>query len=471
MRERVWLLGLLGLVLACGTRSRPSFVVLIADDQRWDGLGVVQRELGEEARSPWIETPQLDRLADEGVRFRHAFVVTSLCSPARASLLTGRYPHEHGILDNRSEFPADLPTYASALRGAGYRTGYVGKWHMGVQAGPRPGFDYSASYTGQGRYFDATFELDGERTGTTGFIDDVATDFAIEFIRAADEPFLLVLGFKAPHGPRESPPRLRELYVDERMRPPRSAEHRPPFLDQPAYAPDSAGRIAAGGPERSRRVEESHRENFRLIAALDENLGRLREALRELGRDERTVIVFTSDNGYLIEEHGLGGKRFAYEESIRVPLLVHDPRLRDALRGRALDELVLDIDLAPSLLSLAGEPIANEMQGRSWAPLLTSEAISWRDAFLYEYFFSPDFRAPPILALRTASAKLIRYPGHPAWTEVFDLAADPYERRNLAASRPELRAELEHRLELEASAVDYRVPEHAPPQLPLGEGS
>jgi arylsulfatase A-like enzyme len=436
MRERVWLLGLLGLVLACGTRSRPSFVVLIADDQRWDGLGVVQRELGEEARSPWIETPQLDRLADEGVRFRHAFVVTSLCSPARASLLTGRYPHEHGILDNRSEFPADLPTYASALRGAGYRTGYVGKWHMGVQAGPRPGFDYSASYTGQGRYFDATFELDGERTGTTGFIDDVATDFAIEFIRAADEPFLLVLGFKAPHGPRES-----------------------------------AGRIAAGGPERSRRVEEAHRENFRLIAALDENLGRLREALRELGRDERTVIVFTSDNGYLIEEHGLGGKRFAYEESIRVPLLVHDPRLRDALRGRALDELVLDIDLAPSLLSLAGEPIANEMQGRSWAPLLTSEAISWRDAFLYEYFFSPDFRAPPILALRTASAKLIRYPGHPAWTEVFDLAADPYERRNLAASRPELRAELEHRLELEASAVDYRVPEHAPPQLPLGEGS
>ena len=199
---------------------RPNFVIIFTDDQRWDAMGVVQREQGARGRFPWLQTPNMDRLAAEGVRFRNAFVINSLCSPSRASFLTGCYGHVNGIVNNHTAFSAASVTHAGLLRQAGYRTGYVGKWHMGVQRGPRPGFDFSASYVGQGRYVDNPFEVDGLETSTSGWIDDVAADYAVGFLREAkDRPFLLVVGFKSAHNPFDPPDRVKDAYAGALARP------------------------------------------------------------------------------------------------------------------------------------------------------------------------------------------------------------------------------------------------------------
>jgi len=173
--------------------SRPNFLFICTDDQRYDALGVVQREQGEQARFPWFQTPNLDRLAAEGVRFRNAFVTLSLCSPSRATFLTGRYSHLHGVANNFTAFPLTNVTWATELRKAGYQTAYIGKWHMDGQRGQRPGFDYSASFIGHARYLDAPFEINGAQTATKGWVDDVSTDYAINFIRQAKGKLLYVL--------------------------------------------------------------------------------------------------------------------------------------------------------------------------------------------------------------------------------------------------------------------------------------
>jgi N-acetylglucosamine-6-sulfatase len=213
------------LVFLCAKHSisvaqeRPNFVFIYTDDQRYDAIGIVQREQGKQARFPWINTPHTDRLATEGVRFRNAFVTTSLCSPSRAAFLTGRYNHANGIKNNTTSLPINTETYASLLRNAGYKTGYVGKWHMGSQV-ERPGFDYSASFKGQGQYFDCPIFVDGKETPSKGWVDDVSTDYALDFLRVHQkQPFALVLGFKTCHGPFESPERVATTYIDEKPRP------------------------------------------------------------------------------------------------------------------------------------------------------------------------------------------------------------------------------------------------------------
>src|SRR5262245_46790882 len=199
--------------------KRPNFVFVYTDDQRWDALGVVQREQGERGRFPWLKTPHMDRLAAEGVRFRNAFVVSSLCAPSRASFLTGCYGHVNGIVNNHTPFPVANVTHASLLKAAGYTTGYVGKWHMGRQSGQRPGFDFSASFIGQGQYFDCPIDVNGKATPSKGWVDDVSADYGIRFIKEnKDRPFLLVIGFKAAHGPFTPPPRHKELYDGELAR-------------------------------------------------------------------------------------------------------------------------------------------------------------------------------------------------------------------------------------------------------------
>jgi arylsulfatase A-like enzyme len=442
---------------------RPNFLFVYTDDQRWDALSVVQKEQGDRARFPWFRTPHMDRLAAEGVRFRNAFVVNSLCSPSRACFLTGRYSHLNGVANNHTAFPTDSVTHATLLRAAGYTTGYVGKWHMDGQTGPRPGFDYSASFIGQGRYVDCPFQLDGVATPTKGWVDDRATDFAIEFLkknRAA--PFALVVGFKACHGPFDPPERAKERFagVVAKPAPNRGAPaiYRGVAAEQ-AKPKAKAKAKAAPNPEAQRAGVSLN--YFRCISAADDNLGRLLAALDELGLAENTAVIFTSDNGYYLGEHGLGDKRSAYEESLRIPLLVRYPKL--AGKGRVVDEMALNIDLAPTLLDFAGVAVPKEMQGRSWRPLLEDRATDWRKAWFYEYFWERNYAIPTVLAVRTETAKLIRYPGHDEWTEVFDLKADPYETKNLAAdpAHKELRAQLEAEFERQQKAVGFRVPPYA----------
>jgi arylsulfatase A-like enzyme len=430
---------------------RPNFVFLYTDDQRWDALGVVQREHGDRGRFPWLRTPNMDRIAAEGVRFRNAFVVNSLCAPSRASFLTGCYGHVNGIVNNHTPFNEKNVTHASLLKAAGYTTAYIGKWHMDGQTGQRPGFDFSASFVGQGRYVDCPIEVNGKVTPSKGWVDDVSTEYGIQFLKDnKDKPFVLVIGFKACHGPFDPPERHKNTYADEMARV-------VPNLKTPAiYRPD-----APKPKEEPDGKVPTNLNYFRCIAAADDNVGKVLQALDNLKLAENTVVVFASDNGYYLGEHGLGDKRSAYEESMRIPMMVRYPKL--GKKGVVLDQMALNVDLAPTLLDFAGVPIPKEMHGRSWKPLLEGKTDDWRKAFFYCYFYERNFNAPTVTAVRTDKAKLVKYPGKDEWTEVFDLEKDPYEIHNLAKdpTAAMLRKDLEAEYDRQSKAIAFRIPAFA----------
>lgn len=463
MRGLVFLSLAIGLTGPAAAADRPNFLFVYADDQRFDAMSVVQREQGDQARFPWFRTPHMDRLAAEGIRFRNAFVVNSLCAPSRACFLTGRYSHQNGVANNHTPFPVDNTTYASLLRKAGYTTGYIGKWHMDGQRGQRPGFDMSASFIGQGRYVDCPFEINGVTTPTQGWVDDRSTDFAIEFLKKnRDKPFALVVGFKACHGPFDPPDRARERFAGEAARPAANQDAPAIYREGMAVLAKKAATKKAAAKKKKAAAQAGNRLGyFRCISAADDNLGRLLDALDDLKLAEDTVVVYTSDNGYYLGDHGLGDKRSAYDESLRIPMLVRYPKLK--LRGKVIDQMVLNIDVAPTFLTLAGLTPPEAMQGRSWKPLLEGQPVDWRKSWFYEYFYERPYAVPTVLAVRTDTAKLIKYPGHDEWTEVFDLKADPFEKVNLAhdPAHAALRKQLEEEFERQQKAVEFRVPPYA----------
>ncbi len=439
--------------LAADSPQRPNIVYIYSDDQRWDCLGVVQREEGEKARFPWLETPRLDKLAQEGVLFHNSFVVNSLCSPGRACVLTSRYSHLNGIIGNSKPMSPDTPTLATHLKQAGYSTAYCGKFHMDGQR-ERPGFDYVASFVGQGKYNDCPILLNGKQTPTHGWIDDVSTDYAIKFLKqqTKDKPFFLWLGFKSPHDPRGGenlPERARNLYEGKESRPVPNMSVSAIFKEVQPNPGRSARR--PGGPF------DAHRAYMRHITAIDQCIGRVLDALESTGHTEDTIVMIASDNGYYLGEHGLGDKRSAYDESMRVPLLIRLPG-KNAKRGITTDAMVLNIDYGPTILDFAGAAPLPDAQGHSLRPLLNGERpADWRKAFFYEYFKEPNFTSPTVLAVRTDTHKLITYPGHDEWTEAFDLVNDPYEMKNLVADKS-LMKELRGQFDAEAKAVKFQMP-------------
>ncbi|MCU0702621.1 MAG: sulfatase-like hydrolase/transferase [Fimbriiglobus sp.] len=447
-------------LVACVTSGsaadrKPNFVFVYSDDHRWDAMGVVQKEQDKAARFPWFKSPNMDRLAAGGVRFRNAFVTLSLCAPSRAAFLTGRYNHANGITNNGTPFPADAVTHASLLREAGYKTAYVGKWHMGNQKGPRPGFDYSASFVGQGKYNECPFEIDGKPTPTKGWVDAVSTDYAIGFIKEnRDKPFAVVVGLKSAHGPRGGtnlPEHLRKLYANETSRP-------TPNCGVPAVFHQKDAKTGKYPPGLADNAV--HLDYLRHVAGVDEQVGRLLDTLDDLKLTDDTVVVYTSDNGYYLGEHNSGDKRSLYEESLRIPFLVRYPRM--FAKGKAVDEMVLNIDLAPTFLDLAGVPIPKEMQGASWKNLVAGrKPAKWRDSFFAEYYKELG-DVPTCHAVRTTTHKLVKYPGHPEWTELFDLKADPYETKNLATDA-KLLERLDGELTAQMKAVGYAPPKGADP--------
>ncbi len=444
--------------------QRPNIVILLTDDQRWDAVGVVQR--ASRGRFPFFRnsTPNIDRIAAGGVWFNNAFVVDSLCSPSRAAFLTGQYNHINGVIDNTTPLPVNSETYATLLHAAGYRTGFFGKWHMGSQRA-RPGFDEYASFVGQGQYKDAPLLVNGKDTPTKGWVDDVTTGYAVDFIRRqahGAQPFLMVLGFKTVHGPlseNTSPPRTDGLFTGQQIDTPANATSYPPYFVNPRPS-------TFGG--------EEFRNYFRAVAAMDQDVGKVLDALDAEGIADNTFVVFASDNGWHMREHGSvspvqrdGEKRSAYEASIRIPLFVRYPPLTGG--NRRIAATVLNIDLAPTLLQLAGLPPRPKMQGKSWIPLLTGAVQTLRPSLFYEYFQEQGFIVPRILALRSNKLKLIVYPDHPEYgQELYDLASDPDERHNLIgdpAARTELRG-LEDALAAAARQFHYRVPTRAAPAIP-----
>lgn len=420
--------------------ERPNILVVITDDQRWDAFS--------HAGHPWFRTPNLDRLASEGVRFANAFVTTSLCSPSRASMLSGVYPHRHGVLNNFTDFPDDLASYPRALRDAGYATAYIGKWHMGEDEDrPRPGFDHWMSHKGQGRYFDNEFNINGRRELIEGYYTTVVTRAAADYIRnvggarPADRPWLLIVGHKAPHGgPIEPEPRYARAFDGFAVEKPsnagayRAADGKPAWLE--ASHPTWHG---SGGPLYNIKDYGTFvRSYFGTIASVDDGMGELDAALRESGQYGNTATIFLSDNGFALGEHGRVDKRTMYEESVRIPLLARWPGRFPA--GRSVREMVLNLDLAPTVMEIGGAVPPEGLDGRSWVGMAKGgEApADWRREWLYEYNYEVEFPyTPNVRGVRGERWKYIRYPhgdGSPDRheDELYDLEADPGEVRNLA---------------------------------------
>lgn len=463
--NRLGMIGMFAATLAAShaaqaAEARPNFIFLLTDDQQWAAMGCVQRELGEAGRFPWFQTPSMDRIAAEGVRFRNAFVTFSLCSPSRASILTGQYNHLNGVASNHVPFPMTNATWSAVMRDAGYQTAYFGKFHHDRQPGPRPGFDINYTFIGQGQYLDCPFEINGQMTPTHGWVDDVTTDYVVDFLKQPhDKPFAMFVGFKTPHEPTVPPERTKTLYTGDLGGIVPNLTTLPIFR---AADSDLGYKRAAERAISEGRGVHLNLDYFRCIRAVDDDVGRILQALDELKLADNTVLVFSSDNGMYIGEHCLHDKRSVYDESLRVPMLVRYPKLIP--KAKVLDDMVLNIDVAPTLLDLAGLPVPKSMQGRSWRPLLTDQPTDWRKGFLAEYFIEKTYpNTPTIVALRTADAKLTKYPGHAEWTELFDLKNDPYETNNLAndPAHAKVLAEMNAEFDRQAKAVDYVVPPYA----------
>jgi N-acetylglucosamine-6-sulfatase len=420
--------------------ARPNIVFILVDDLRWDELGI--------AGHPFVKTPNIDRIGQEGARFRHAFMTTPLCSPSRASFLTGQYAHTHGITDNvdRSAASHKLVTFPRLLHDSGYATAFIGKWHMGNDETPRPGFDRWVSFKGQGTYLNPDINEDGQSVKPTGYITDILSGYAVEFIRRRhDKPFLVYLAHKAIHPEvTQNNDGSVNLADSERFLP--AERHQHLYADKPLPHRPNYNRAPEGKPALQRQIgnlpplgtatatrDEAILGRQRSLLAIEEGVGEILKALKETGQLDNTILIFTSDNGYFYGEHGLSvERRLAYEESIRMPLLVRYPQAIKA--GTVRDELVLNIDLAPTLLELAGVAVPNAMQGRSLVPLLKGARHVWRNSFLIEYYSDKVF--PRMLqmgykAVRSQRWKYIHYLELDGMNELYDLKTDPYEMKNL----------------------------------------
>ena len=458
-----------------------NIIYILADDHRYDFMGFTGKVAG-------LKTPNLDRLARNGAHVRNAFVSTALCSPSRASILTGQYAHKHTVVDNFSPLPKGLKFFPQYLQRAGYKTAFLGKWHMGdVGDAPQPGFDYWLSFRGQGVYYNPTFNINGKRVthGDSSNTTDLLTDYALKWLSSPGKgngPFCLYLSHKAVHADFQPAKRHRGMYRDMPINYPQSM-----YLT----ASDSSkvfGRKPTGTPERDRPETKAltvnradmpawvknqryswhgvdymyhgaidfndfYRQYCETLMGVDDSVGRVLKWLEDNGQLENTLVVYMGDNGFSFGEHGLIDKRHMYEESMRVPLLMHCPAVIKP--GITLEQVIQNVDIAPTLLAYAGLPTPAQMQGNSFLPLLKGETTGtpvvrgspgtperpghserpWRDRAFYEYYWEADFpQTPTMFGVRTDRYKYIY--NHGVWdaNELYDLKADPLEVNNLIRS-------------------------------------
>ena len=444
----------------CGGREspRPNILLVMTDDQQHNQMSCAEHSL--------LRTPSMDRLANEGTRFSNAYCTNSICAPSRASVLTGCYSHVHGIRGNSERADAvealdpELPTFPQLLQQAGYRTGLVGKWHL--RQDPR-GFDEWKVLPGQGVYFNPEFLVKGQPTQQSGYATDITTDFALDFLRKQkDGPFCLLYQHKAPHRPFTPAPRHASMFDGTDWPKPSSYDDDYASRRVAAEAKDMRFEISLGGdyddipsdlsPEQRREwiFQRFVKDHHRAVYGVDENLGLVLDYLDSAGLAEDTLVLYTTDNGYFLGEHGWYDKRFMYEPALRIPLLVRYPRY--GRPGYVEHRPALNVDIAPTLLDFAGIEIPEGMQGRSLRPLLEGNPPEdWRESILYSYYENswafremardqmtdPSFqfwtahRVGPHRGVRTDRYKLIEYYGEGDYWELFDLEEDPDELRNL----------------------------------------
>ena len=374
------------------SKEKPNIIVILSDDHRYDFMGF-------HSESPeWLETPNMDFLASKGAHIKNAFVSTSLCSPSRASILTGMYMHHHKVVDNQRPVPKGTTFFPQHLQKEGYHTAFIGKWHMGHEDDhPRPGFDHWVSFKGQGEYFDPTLNVNGQRKKNTGYITDILTDHAIKWyneLKPKDKPFMLYLSYKAVHYPFTPAPR-----------------HQGKYEGQPIPYPETMARTEENYYSQSKWIKErrygihgiDHMETGALdkdpvpsfdnlywrfcetVHGLDENIGKLIKATSPSAKN--TFLFYLGDNGFALGEHGFYDKRDAFEESIRIPMLAYAPGRID--EGLVINDMIQNIDIAPTIMNIAGlknELLKPEMDGISFAPLLDGQTIkNPRKHILYEY--------------------------------------------------------------------------------------
>lgn len=420
--------------------SKPRNVVFIlTDDHRYDFMGFT-------GKLPWLRTPNMDGLYQNGSWFKNAFVTTALCSPSRASILTGAFSHVHTIVDNVAPEPPENIYFSEYLQKAGYQTGFFGKWHMGNEEDyPRPGFNHWESFKGQGVYYNPELNINGKRVqfGDSAYITDLLTDHAIGWMKGRDKskPFFLYLSHKAVHSPLAPAKRHLGMYKNEPYKMPatfyqtRSDEYKK--LDWPEWVKQQ--RYSWHGvdfPYHTYQGIESLVQTYcETLMGVDESIGSVMNYLKSEGLDQNTLVIYMGDNGFSFGEHGLIDKRHFYEESAKVPFLVHCPELFQG--GKVINKMVQNVDVAPTILSVAGLQPPAGMVGKSFVPLLKGDSTVWRDKIFYEYFWEFDFpMTPTVFGVRSDKYKYIRYYGIWDTNELYDLEKDPDETTNLI-NKPE----------------------------------
>jgi N-acetylglucosamine-6-sulfatase len=456
--------------------KRPNFLVILIDDLRFDEFGA--------GGHPYMKTPHIDRIAREGAIFERAFHTTPICSPNRASILTGQYASRHGIIDNVARDAAShrLPNYHLELKRLGYETAHIGKWHMGNDGKPRPGYDSWVSFDGHGRLNDPKLNEQGQYVQHTGYITDIMNAMAVDFVsRGHDRPWSLFFAHKAVHPDAEQAAdgtfkmdgyrpaeRHQELYrgcvfpkKPNMLAPAAIVKQKPAWEEALRLRTSAQSRVLLDA------IHAGEQEEIRLracmMAAVDEGVGKLLDSLERTRQLDNTFILFLGDNGYFFGEHGLGPeRRFAYEEGIRSPFIARYPGRIKA--GTRVKDLVICQDIAPTLIQLAGGKPGPQIQGRSLLPLLAGKRAGWRKSFLMEYWAEnayPWLIGMTYKAVRTERHKYIRWISRSRngeLDELYDLDRDPYEVVNVInrpayrAVRDKLRREL-RRLVVEASGL------------------
>jgi len=455
---------------------RRNIVLVLSDDHRYDFIGFMKEA------PMFLETPNMDRMAQQGAHLVNAFVSTSLCSPSRASILTGQYMHRHHIVDNQRPEPKGTVFFPQYLQKAGYQTAFVGKWHMGHDNdAPRPGFDHWVSFKGQGIYFDPTLNINNKNQKFQGYTTDILTDQALVWLKSgrdANRPFFLYLSFKAVHYPFQPAKRHEGRYAEAQVKRPetmanteRNYQTQPHWVRERRYSIHGIDHMETGQYDNDPvpSFDRLYRQYCETVHGLDENLGRVLHYLDESDLNKSTLVIYMSDNGFALGEHGFYDKRDAFEESIRVPMLAYAPGIINP--GTKVTQMVQNIDIAPTLLDVAGVrmPKAANMDGQSFLPLLRGESIPWRDHILYEYYWEWNFPATPtVFAIRTERYKYIFY--HGLWDHdgFYDLQTDPHERHNLI-NVPAYREQIEMMKKRLFDELEARGGLGIPVRRPLGE--
>ncbi len=426
-----------------------NVVFILTDDHRYDAMGFMGH--------PFLETPHLDSLASNGVHLKNAFVTTSLCSPSRASILTGLYTHKHRVIDNNRLVPEGTLFFPQYLQQAGYKTGFIGKWHMGgAHDDPRPGFDHWISFRGQGNYLPPgpkyTLNVNGKRVKQKGYITDELTDYAVEWLEEQKEdekPFFLYLSHKAVHANFTPAKRHEDRYKDADLSFLPRGKEISASKDAPRWVRDQ--RNSWHGIDFSyhsdRGLDYLYRRYCESVLAVDDSVGRVLQQLKDMGIHDETLVVYMGDNGFMWGEHGLIDKRVSYEASIRVPMMMQCPDLYEG--GKVVQNVIGNIDIGPTILHAAGLGTPDYMDGVSFLDLPNKPEMDWRDYFLYVYYWEKNFpQSPTQFALRGDRFKYITYYGLWDVDELYDLKTDPGETNNLI-NNPEYKSvakDLENRL-------------------------